>query len=463
MSEKLDLRSVISAAKKEDDVVFVEQRGSEEKGLIIEGRNEEVPVEEQGVKVTNLDQDTMASVNAYLDEMDEEIEIAKQMAEEVIEKEKEETENGEIELDEDEDRDLFGKKYSEAVVVIDKSGMGSVINFTDEEREKLEKVKKIKLEEVETVELKTLKTKKVKRGNINKILKKNNTVRTTQIVLPLSGFTATINGCSTYEIMALLSNEENTAESFSAKWSLIHSKIENTSIGKMDFNTFLNTVSQMEYEIFVYGLLCATYPEEDIFPLTCPKCGKPFEHKYNVRQLLRAEAMSDKLQNAVVEIVDASFTEETAIALQKESILNQSEAIVLPESEYVVELTVQTAHRFITDSISKIENLDKKYAQAIILSSAVNSVLIPDLEDGGYFEITDTEDIIEVIFSLGSKDINILGGKIGKNVEDMLFEFGLMDVTCPNPKCNLHKNTVPVDIDSILFHKYQQATNTRID
>ena len=31
----------------------------------------------------------------------------------------------------------FLKRYNEAVVVIDKTGMGQVINFTDEEREKM--------------------------------------------------------------------------------------------------------------------------------------------------------------------------------------------------------------------------------------------------------------------------------------------------------------------------------------
>ena len=466
MSEKIDLRSVINAAKQEEQEQPSEALNvnvESTKGIIIDTK-EETPQEKQGVKVTGLDKDTMASINAYLDDMDAQIELAKEEAEKIMEEEKKEKEDdGEIELDEEEDRNLFEDKYREAVVVIDKSGIGAVVNFTDEERKKLEKVKKIKLEEVETVELKTLKTKKVKKGNIHKILKKNNTIRTTQIVLPLSAITVTLRGCSTYELMALLSNEENTADSFTAKWGLIHSKIEDTSIGNMDFNTFLNTVSQMEYEVFVYGLLCATYPEEDIFPLTCPKCGKPFEHKYTVRQLLRAEAMSDKLKEEVVKIVDASFTEETAQEAHRNSLLNQSEAIVLPVSEYVFELTVQTAHRFITDSISKIEHLDKKYSQAVVLSSAVNRVLIPDLEDGGYFEITDTEDIVEVIFGLGSKDINILGSKIGKSVEDMLFEFGLMDVTCPNIKCGFHKNTVPVDIDSILFQKYQQAINTRID
>ena len=25
-----------------------------------------------------------------------------------------------------------------------------------------------------------------------------------------------------------------------------------------------------EYDILVYGILCATFPDEDTFPLTCP-------------------------------------------------------------------------------------------------------------------------------------------------------------------------------------------------
>ncbi len=251
--------------------------------------------------------------------------------------------------------------------------------------------------------------------------------------------------------------------SYTAKWQLIHSKIESTSIGKLDFNTFLNSVAQLEYDVFIYGILCATYPEEDKFPLVCPKCNKSFDHKYVVRTLLRAEEMSERLSNAVVATVDASHTEESAKECFDNSILNTSIAIVLPESEYAVELGVQTAHSFINDSISKIEQMDKKYQNATVLASAVSTILIPDIEAGGYFEIEDTEDIIETIFSLGSTDLNVLSAKIGKIVEDMLFQFGLMDITCSNNKCNHHTNTLAVDMDSILFHKYQQVMNTTID
>ena len=42
-----------------------------------------------------------------------------------------------------EKKEDFLKRYQEAVAVIDKTGMGQVINFTEEEREKMKKVKSI--------------------------------------------------------------------------------------------------------------------------------------------------------------------------------------------------------------------------------------------------------------------------------------------------------------------------------
>jgi len=166
----------------------------------------------------------------------------------------------------------FLKRYNEAVVIIDKTGMGQVINFTDEERAKMKKVKSIKLKEVETVELKSIKTKKAKTGIADRILQKRNTIRNTTIVLPISGLTMVMKGCSTFELMGLITGQEVNVMTLVAKWTLIHSKVESTSIGKMDFNTFLNNVASLEYDILVYGILCATFPDEDVFPLTCPMC-----------------------------------------------------------------------------------------------------------------------------------------------------------------------------------------------
>ena len=452
-------------------------------GLVIEKKD---PKDEPNpLDFTKMNYESKQAVNKYLEDMDKEIEEYDEdfgeYMEEYLEK-KEKLQNG-ITDDEDDDKDdeddeddedddmvdkdtdpkEFMDKYNEAIVVIDKTGMGSVINFTDDERQKLEKVKKIKIEEVETVELKQIKTKRAKKGRAKKIINKVNQARHTPVVLPISGFTVTMSGCSTYELLTLITDDGNPVELQRSKWSLIHSKIVDTSIGKLSFDDFLNNVAQMEYDVLVYGILCASYPEKDKFPLRCPKCNTQFEHEYDIRSLLRAEAMSEKLMETVAHVVDCSVREEDAKKCHDESLLNQDLVIKLPQSGYIFNLGVQTAHDFIENSVDAIDRMDPKYAQSAMIGSAVRRIFIEDPEDGEYFEIDDTEDIIETIFTLQNTDLVVLGKKIGELVDGMSFEFGLMNIDCPNKKCRQHTNSIPVEIDTILFHKYRQVMNTNIE
>lgn len=355
------------------------------------------------------------------------------------------------------------KLAEEALVIIDKSGMGQVINFTDSEREKLEKVKKIKLQEVEAIDLKTIKTKRVKKADAETILKRVNTIRTTPIVLPISGFTCIMQGCSTFELIGLVSGEDVTVESMINKWSLIHSKVETTSIGKLDFNTFLNSVSQMEYDVFVYGILCATYPEEDTFPLACPECKTNLEHKYTMRTMLQSDKMSERLVKEFKRAVDNSYTEEASKHCCETSLLNTNKVYELPESKYIVKLGIPTAYSHIYESIAAIDQMDVKYARAAVLASTIDSIFVPDPEDGEYLEFDDIESIIKVVYSLNAKDIGIVGAKIGELIQGLDFTFGLNNVKCRNPKCDHFEEMVEVELDSILFHKYQQAINTTIE
>ena len=438
----------------------------------------------------------MASIEETIKEIEEETELAKaefeafqkqKEEEERKRKEAEEKESLSIDVYDDDDslsveepknladddsmddgtekKEDFLKRYQEAVVVIDKTGMGQVINFTDEERAKMKKVNSIKLKEVETVELKSIKTKKAKTGIADRILQKRNTVRNTTVVLPISGLTMVMKGCSTFELMGLINGDQVNVTTLVAKWTLIHSKVESTSIGKMDFNTFLNNVASLEYDILVYGILCATFPDEDTFPLTCPMCRSSIEHKYEMRSLLRAEEMSEKLANLVKHTADCSHTENMAKECFDNSLLNTEKSIQLPDSEFICTIGVQNAYSFIYDSVNAIDRLDEKYNQATIISSAVARIFVPNPDDDGetYLEIDDTEDKIKLIYSLNAKDISILSTKIGEITEGLEFKFGLMDINCSNMKCKHHVNSVEVELDTILFHKYQQAMNKTID
>lgn len=452
-------------------------------GIVINKEPEKASKE--GITITpGVTPETMDGVNDWLAEMDETLAEAREAAEEagldtdVIENATEASQiNKEIakvkhdvveededgEEDEDENDPEFKSKYSEAVVVIDKAGMGTVINFTEEERAKLEKAKVIKLEEVETIDLKFIKSKKKKKATVDKILNRISSSRTSPIILPASGLTAEMKGCSTYEILDLVKQSDNLLLDTQTKWSLIHNKVENTSIGKMDFDTFLKNVAATDISSFMYGIICSTYPSEDTLDLKCEKCKKEFAHSYSIKSLIRAEKMNDSLKERIATIVDGSTTALGARQVHNDAPVMQSKTFKLPVSGIVVEIGVQTAYDFINNSMKELsENKDSKYNQAAVLSSIVRTLYIPDPdEEGSYIEYDNAADVSKVIYSLKETDILVLTKQGELILDNLSFEFGLMDVNCPN--CKHHIDTVPMDLESILFWKYQQASNMKID
>jgi len=181
--------------------------------------------------------------------------------------------------------------------------------------------------------------------------------------------------------------------------------------------------------------------------------------------LIRAEKMSEKLKSLVAHIVDNSHTEEMAAKVHQESAVNVTTLCKLPISGIIMELYVQSAFDFIYKTIKGLEgNTEEKYNQASILSTTVKSAYIEDPDNPGeYFEYDNALDITKIIYSLQDTDILVLTKKTESIMSDLSFEYGLMNIQCPNEKCRYFEESSPFDIESILFYRYQQAMNTIVE
>lgn len=413
---------------------------------------------------------SMDNIKAYLENFDMEIEevvaekerIQEELAIEAGVEEDEESEYS----DDDMTRDEFQRKYDEAVVVIDKTGMGRVIDFTDEDRSKLSRSKKIKLEEVENIKISTLKTKKPKKNNkLGDIIQNTIKMNTTPVVLPVSGYTCVMKGCSAHELISFVNGGESQMDSLLNKWSIIYSKIVSTSLGELTFNEFLTKTASLDYNILVYGILCSTYPDDDVIQLTCRAdgCKKNFDHQYSIRSLLRAEQLSEKMMDLIANAVDNSYSLETSKECHENAPVNNVEQYILPSSGYVVELQVQSAYDLIYKSIKELadKDRDKNRDDAVILSTAIGRVLIEDPEDGEYFEFDAPKDICDIICSLDATDTSILTTLANKFLDGLDVKFGLMDIECPS--CKHYTPSIDMDIESILFYRYQQAMATAVE
>ena len=375
--------------------------------------------------------------------------------------EEEETEDDEDIFNTDDENDEFNKKYKEVKIILDKRNMDTVV-FSEAEAEKIQHAKKITLEEVETVNVETMKVKKRAKGeSLKTILKRTIDSRTITLPLPISGMVVTLEKASTLQLITLLDNRAEAVTSMQAKWSFIHSKVVDTSIGKLDFDPFLKKVAQVEFDLLVYGLLCVSYPEDDIFPLVCPKCKTNYNHKYKINELIRYEEMGDRLKELFMDTVDNTITAEGAKEVNEKAPLNTSVVKVLPDSKIRVEFAYLSAYDYIESKLKAAKEMPAKYQQAANLSTMIYSLYIPD-SDGYFFRIEDNIEIVETLFGLSDMDMAVISMQHPKQAE-LQFSFGLMNVQCPNNKCRKIVNTLPVDIGTILFQRCQKAINTAIE
>lgn len=438
-------------------------------GIVIDTPKKEE--KREGIRVGQLSSETMAGVEDLLKSMDADIEAAKIQADKI----KEEQEQREKErLEEEDDTDEFDQdKYDKAIVIIDKLGMGSV-NFTDEERAKMEKVKKIEVQEVEVLSLETLNIKRDKKQNIDKVLRaKKNAGGTTNIVLVGSGYTAVMGKCSLFELSNLFMDKENLVETQLSKWNFIYSKLVDSSVKFNSFDDFIKSTAISDYSTFIYGILCASYPDEDEIGLKCTNTSCPgkivgrkgdqevkskdYDYRYNIKSLIRAERMSDRLLDRVAKVIDSSYVEADALETHKNAPVSTIKRYRLPNSGYIIDAGLESVHDFIYNAARVSDNLqDEKYRNSLTTATMIRKLYIPD-EDGSFFEFEDKSDIAKALYELYSEsDLKAILKQNAELSEDLTIEYGFAEITCPY--CKHVTPFVPVDPDDILFHKYRQAT-----
>lgn len=409
------------------------------------------------------------NIDRYMEERDEEINAIKK-AEEISKTEVLSDEEME-ELDDyavmnDMSKSEFDKKVNETVVLIDKTNVGVVIDFTDEEREKLRSAKQITLKEVEVKELETI---KIKKKNNKKPVESliRTVIHQHAVMVPLlsSGYTVKLKGCSVFELLALLNIKEgeNPTVSMKEKWSIIHSKIVETSLGDLSFTEFMDKTAYSDLPMLLYGLTCASFPDEDTVDLKCNNCDKSFKHTYLMNSTLRFEMLPDSSKERFKEVIDNSYVKQDSEEYAANALVNSVKRFRLPSSGILVDFEYKSGDKFISKVIKDIQTdgLDEMDITILGITAVIQRLLLPDLEanDGSYFEINEPLEMVEVIRQLDFTDRRIVVKQSESMIMDTEIKFGLIDVTCPH--CGHVTNVIKIDkIEDILFLLCEREMNT---
>ena len=357
-------------------------------------------------------------------------------------------------------------------VLIDKTGLGTDFMFTDEEKEKLVEAETIRVNEVKVLDINAIRAKRNDKSFQDVIKEYNMTGSRATICFPASGFKAQMKGLTYGEYADIqLSMENVTFDQYMKRLSIIYNKMTNISTGPFkDFEDFLKRFAYTDIPLAIYGLFIATEAENQEIALRCgnQECNKNFNWKYTSRSVLRLDRCADTFLAKMEKIASAPAQEYDKI--QAESVVMNSKVMELPDSKFVVEMGIASSYDFVYNFIPVLNeetfkeafgnDINAIYQDNILLLTSVRSVYVPDGE-GGYVECTGYKDILDALYNISPKEIQILAAYTAKIQSDYEITFSFGNVTCPHCK-NVTQN-LDISIDDLVFQTYQRLTSTEID
>lgn len=399
-------------------------------------------------------EETKESVKAYMEDMDKQIEEAKETHDKIKASE--------------EYKASKTNKLETVTVIIDKTGMGETI-FTDDERKKIEKADKIKLIEQTTETFKGIKIKKkYDKAKLHSVSKKVFDKSLSSFINVGSGYLGKMASISSAEAIGLIqaADGEQTANTVTEQWSLLYSKLRYTSIGKFEsFDDFLRNTAFTDYNVMAYAMICSTYPDEDKLSLTCanPQCQKQFEIPYSNKLLIRTDKVTEEMGYKVQQIIEADSFKDEAIKLHEQSPVKTIDRISVSEDNSILfDISIPSAYEVIERIYRGLDKkfLEQKYARQLELTYYIRAAYLLD-SDGDYIEIDDPNDIItDVLYQMTEFQLKRLEALCKRISDNIIFEFGFKTIECPH--CKHKVEDYPLNLNVLLFQKVRRIMGMTI-
>ena len=284
----------------------------------------------------------------------------------------------------------------------------------------------------------------------------------TTVPMPNSGYTASMRGLSSPEIRdaSISLNSKDQFGSWDFLYKTIYDRIIETSVGSMDYITFLRSTALSEVQTLLYGLFDATYPDVNEYPGRCPKCNSRFDFSYANKRFLhiddedKYEASKDIRALIAGQSIDAKAFFETS----NTNTLVREE---LDHSGIIVDLRHPTLYNQLYDVIKQLvdNRIDTEAASEVTLNRMpyIEAVYIPvDVNDPdkGYYPLEDLMSKVNVLSQLDDYD----DAKLELAISDEILSKYKIYYKMDDIKCPVCGETVPggdVDFRSMLFMMQQ--------
>lgn len=287
-----------------------------------------------------------------------------------------------------------------------------------------------------------------------------------QVVCCQSSYSAQISALRNQEIQNVSDSNVDFYNFKKRLYKALWKHIESTSVGRMDFVTWMKVTSFFDVETLIYGAYCQTFPYENKYTVNCQNfanCGKPFEAVVNNNTLIEARGREAEIHAKIDEIISAISNPEALIG---RSLVHTTKRIALPESKYVFDLNVPSVFDYLEGILSRVdEEKAEEYSGSLSMALFVKRILIPnvvELKRSGkltFISVEDTEKIVEKMADLPYYDGLQLAEEVNEFTNRTRVQYSIKKVACTH--CGHVIEEVPLSMEDVLFTVIRQARTVR--
>jgi hypothetical protein len=287
----------------------------------------------------------------------------------------------------------------------------------------------------------------------NSINKNVNVKSSFQIVATHSAYAAFMSALGLTDMNALTTSNLDNFNARKNMYKIIHSHIEDTSVGSVGFNDWLKITAFEDISTFLYGIYCQTYPGDNEFTIKCGECSEKISIKVNNGNLITTS--NDHM--SLVRVRDILSSCNNIKTLQKKTLLNETTRKLLPQSKIIIDLYSPSLndHLNLLGGLNANYLTDKRYEYTISLFLYTKNLYIPDLfsfsegQQLEYAAVTSPDRKMEILHNLSKDDGLAIGKAIKEHTLKYSVSYAIKNVRCL--KCKNLIKEVPLNIEAMLF------------
>jgi hypothetical protein len=278
---------------------------------------------------------------------------------------------------------------------------------------------------------------------------------TFQVIANQSSYIAHMTSIRMEDINAIQNSISGQYENQQKLYRTIFNKINNSSLGDVNYTKWLKVTSFFDVSTLLYGIYCQTFPTDTDFTVTCGSCNEATDIRVNNGTLIdvKDETVYENLNN----VLTSAHNPEEVI---KDAVINSHDRVILPYSKVLVEIKTPT----LADHLELLGSVKPEAAEemADVLGTLlfIKNIYVPDMDtyqqtgEVKYVNVDNMSSTVSIIRNLELVDASELANAISARTDRYAINYKIKSHPCS--KCGTQLGDIDIDMQQMLFHQVLQ-------